>query len=316
MVARAVRKSSCFVIISMLVSSMCMGQTLDWAPIGAKWYFEETYFMSADIGYVLIESVKDTVINNRSCKMLVSNKYVCGLVPPVDNLGCYPDTIFYTYDSNDTVYFYNPLVNDFRPIYVNNRNIGDSIIINWEMKNGNDSMVVCQFKYIIDTIDHLIMNSVILRKTYVREESTGISLSYVENMGVGGLTIIWYDKCGSAVVDGVIYGGLRCYYHPTYGLFKFSSVDCDYTYTSSFTQLETENTDIYYSNEHLFVNLPQSYFPLVVRVSDALGKEYANLKIKNPDESKIYLDIPSRKFYILQIVSDNSDYYTNMKIIK
>jgi len=321
MVARVVRTSRCFVIMSMSLSWMCMGQTLDWAPVGAKWYFEETYFMSADIGYVVIESVKDTVINNRNCKMLVANKYACYIAPPTDVSGCYPypDTIFYTYESNDTVYFYNPLVNDFRLVYVNNKNIGDSIIINWEMQRYNMPDTVCRFKYVIDSIKYISMNSVILRITYLHEEG-GILARYIENMSFHnppyymGLTLIYY-KCPATIVDGTFYS-FRCYYHPTYGLFKFSSVDCDYTYTSSFTQLETENTDIYYSNEYLFVNLPQRYFPVVVRVSDALGKEYAKLKIENPDESKIYLDIPSGKFYILQIISDNSDYRTNMKIIK
>jgi hypothetical protein len=297
-----------FITFSLILSSLVQSQTLDWAPVGAKWYFEESYFGNSDIGYVQIESVKYTLINNHLSKMLTLNKRTYELIAPF-----YMDSVLYTYQSNDTIYLYNPFANAFRPIYINNKNIGDSIIINWEMNDGMNNTIICHYKFVIDSIKYVNMNTINLRKIYLHDKSNFIPLKYIENMSTTGIFTLLYFKCSSVIIDGTFYR-FRCFYHPIYGLFKFSVEDCDYA--TNVTHYNPEESMVFYSNNYLFINIPQKYFPINIKVTDILGKEYARFKVENSNESKIHLDIPSQKFYILQIFSDNSYYQTNLKIIK
>ena len=42
----------------------------NFAPVGAKWYYTRHYMSSGDQNYYLIEVIKDTIINNKTCSVL------------------------------------------------------------------------------------------------------------------------------------------------------------------------------------------------------------------------------------------------------
>ena len=44
------------------------------APIGATWYYSEGFAFSGVIGYSRIESIGDTIINTKACKILKKGK--------------------------------------------------------------------------------------------------------------------------------------------------------------------------------------------------------------------------------------------------
>ncbi len=96
---------------------------------GAKWYYEEIYWGSSKISYVMIESIKDTIVNNHLCRKMVLSK-PAGLVAPFNT-----DTIYYTYKENDTIFLYNTIDNKFRPIFANNLQIGDTLKLSWNIQN-------------------------------------------------------------------------------------------------------------------------------------------------------------------------------------
>ncbi|RMG85120.1 MAG: hypothetical protein D6714_06590 [Bacteroidetes bacterium] len=95
----------------------------NWAPVGAKWTYTYTKFWSPEISYNIVESVGDTTINGKSCRILRSEKEACDMPWEDGN-----QVDFYMYDENDTVYYYNPDLNDFTILYDFNAQVGDEWI--------------------------------------------------------------------------------------------------------------------------------------------------------------------------------------------
>jgi len=85
--------------IFFLFSAMAFCQ---WAPLGAKWYYN--HYAGASPYLSVIESIKDTIILSKSCKVLKAyTLYVAGTSPGVyhwDTLHCQDQ---YTYEENNKI---------------------------------------------------------------------------------------------------------------------------------------------------------------------------------------------------------------------
>ncbi len=49
----------------------CKGQTNEFAPIGAKWWYGYQDFFT--VGYFTIESIGDTLIEGKTCRILLKH---------------------------------------------------------------------------------------------------------------------------------------------------------------------------------------------------------------------------------------------------
>ena len=128
-----------FVLISL--STIANGQT--WAPIGAKWTYTETFYMSTAIDTCTIRSIGDTVILAHQCKILKESAGNCSFRPNIE----------FMYSDSGKVFFYNASRNSFQMLYNFNAKIGDSSIV-YPDGTYNDSIVS-----VVDSIRTIIINS-------------------------------------------------------------------------------------------------------------------------------------------------------------
>ncbi len=88
------------------------------APIGAKWTYEQHFAFTGDSALVTIESVADTIMQGRACKVLELT----------GGISC-TQAYRYVYASNDTVFFWEPDWSLFSVLYIMNATAGQT----WDM---------------------------------------------------------------------------------------------------------------------------------------------------------------------------------------
>lgn len=280
----------------------CHAQTLDWAPIGAKWYYEERYFGSADTGYVKIESIKDTLIKGHWSKMLQLSKVTYELVAPLNY-----NTVFYTYKSNDSIYLYNTTLNDFQLIYIENLTVGDTLSISWEINTyGN-----CNYVYVVDSVSTFVLNGKNIRKTVWKDISNNIRIKYYE--GIGGndiFTLLLYkSSCANGlVIDGTFYN-LRCYEHPVYGLFKFTPVSCNATYQEPAHTLNWLNNGAEWYYGEAMNNGDTNYVKIRCIKDTVINTKTTKLIEVNKNSNVVQPFVTGTKFYTYK--SNDTVYFYN-----
>lgn len=182
--------------------------------IGAKWYYEETYFMNPDTGYAVFEVEKDTVIAGQVCYKIIGP----------DGFWYLPNNknVAFTYTSNDTVFFYNSIENLFVPVFNNNAQAGDTIIVNWNN---------CTYEYSVNSVDSINMNGSYRKRYNIIELYYYISYTMVENIGCINKGFLPSESffCDSLTVDGSMLGKLRCYIDSLIGEYHFTQESCDYS---------------------------------------------------------------------------------------
>ena len=191
----------------------------DFAPAGAKWYFPETYFTSGDIGLITFTGVGDTIIDNKSCRIVYKDHGTC-----YSNGGNH-----YFYQSNDSVFYYNQDLEIFSLHYVFDAEVGDS----WTISGASDGLYGDTIFCTVDSISYFeITPSDSLKIQHVTLQSEDSEFLYstrlIEKIGFerGLLTIPIFSIC-----DGDFDGDIRCYEDDEIGLISFSNVACDYTPT-------------------------------------------------------------------------------------
>lgn len=124
----------CFVlaIIALLYQPLKANAQADFAPIGAKWYYSYTLHNPPSptgqpvAGYILQESVGDTLIHNITARKLQrtffgrsaqDNSIVSAEVPGV-----------YVYATADTVFHFDEPLDRFLPLYIFNVAAGDTLV--------------------------------------------------------------------------------------------------------------------------------------------------------------------------------------------
>lgn len=195
----------------------------DFAPIGAKWYYTENFASTGDKAYLKIESVKDTLVQGKNCKLLRKTK-----VLQCSNRG---DTeIVYSQDS--AVYFWDKDFDKFQKLYDFKVATGGfwTILIKHELSNPDTIKVV---------VDSITTTKILNKTLKVLNVSYHTSYSaygshYTSKIiyPIGDFTYLfnlypyWSGAC-----DFNYSGGLRCYEDSEFGYYSTGIADsCTYTY--------------------------------------------------------------------------------------
>ena len=210
------KKYFLIIIINLLFSKVSFTQN-EWAPIGAKWTYTQTFYMSTSIDTFTIMSVGDTIIQSHQCKILIKSDEICDCRPLRE----------FMYSDSGKVFFYDNSRNSFQMLYNFNANIGDSIVIYPANFPTNDSIVS-----IVDSIKTIIINASTLKKLFVHYNfSSGFwppvgNGVIIENIGDTYFLFPWtYGAC-----DASWAGPLRCYEDTVIGPYNFDTApSCDYT---------------------------------------------------------------------------------------
>lgn len=115
-----------------------IGNAQTWAPIGAKWSFGVGYAFSPRIGNVEWRVIKDTVVNNKNCR--ISQRF------GVDVEGDYTDRMI-TYEDSNRVYWFTR--NQFALMYDFNKVAGES----WVLHSNTCTVTVQVTATGVDTIN-------------------------------------------------------------------------------------------------------------------------------------------------------------------
>jgi len=196
------------------------------APIGATWYYSEGFAFSGDIGYSKIESIGDTIINSKSCKILKkSNIEGCSNRPQIE--------FFHENDSGE-VFFYESDLNIFQKLYDFNAAVGDSWYIKLKYNDGLELKIVDSVKYYVESISYLNINGNNLKVFHIKVEPYQnyyevyhSKSKIIENIGDVDYMFPW----NLWFCDDNIISGLRCYEDNIIGFYSTGIVNsCNYTY--------------------------------------------------------------------------------------
>lgn len=170
------------------------------APIGAKWTYEEHYAFIPDSNLVVIESIADTVFQGRTCKVLETT----------GDIYCTPE-YRYVYASNDTVYFWEPVSGFFSKLHIMNAVPGQQ----WDMRvsapNFNLALVA---GVTVGSVSTTVIDGLTLRTQTQSVDVPGMAYfgtgNVIERLGDLRYLFPW----GTGACDGDYITTLRCYEDP------------------------------------------------------------------------------------------------------
>jgi hypothetical protein len=219
--------------------TMTFAQT-DWAPVGAKWFYNN--YSGGPEYLTIIESIGDTIINTRPCKILETYE----ITSEMDSTGANRwDTLYcpkqFTYMDSSIVYLYDFAKNNFDVLYNFNATMGDTISFTDTALAGfcPEAQLCDKFQYVIDSVEFSTIGGLLLRKQWVTptQHSDWVITTALPMGPTGNYPII--ERIGSAkflfgvfkmqAMEGSI-RCLRCYQDSIMNFHYFStdSLPCDY----------------------------------------------------------------------------------------
>ena len=153
-------------IFTLLILVPIFSFSQDWAPIGAKWTYDHDYGMSPYL--TTIESVKDTLVLNKLCRLLVTKQ--------TDELMRQDGSYYWStmniskdmiYTSNDTVFHYNRFDNSFYPLYLMDVQKNDNVLVRAKVDPCAKNEYFCsRFEYVVDSLSSMSLQGQSLKLIY------------------------------------------------------------------------------------------------------------------------------------------------------
>jgi hypothetical protein len=140
-----------FVFLAFLIM-IPLSYAQEFAPIGSEWHYTERFAFSGDVDYLVIKSVKDTLIKERQCKQL-----------DCDRLCWNPSGTQYANYKNDSLFFYDSKLDSFQLISDFNAQKGDS----WPILIEDWDKTIDTVRVIVDSTSSIDINGNDLRVLFV-----------------------------------------------------------------------------------------------------------------------------------------------------
>lgn len=264
----------------------------EFAPIGAIWHNSQSSWIIPDlITYKTIESVSDTTIDGKICRVLIE----------VERL--YSDTVatftHYMYSENDSVFFFED--NAFHLLYDFGAQAGDTVVLDYFVTSDGTPLLM-----VVDSTGIININGEIRKLQYI-SCGDGLLIEFggpvIEGIGSSYFLFPTYD--------GTVNGPLRCYQDDVVGLYInyfYSNYGWDYEecnqIITDIKESEFVSGPIIYPNpstNHIFIkNATQSS---VFRITDVKGKLIKQGLIEISRE--INIEELKNGLYFLQLITDN-----------
>lgn len=303
-----VMKLHLFVASFLLLCQINKSLSQDFAPVGAKWYYTEKYYMSGDIGYLYAESVKDTIVNGKECRKIINGIINCA----------FESGINYVYQEDSIAYFFNKKTDSFQ------------ILHNFKAKKGDTWETVF---YVMDELDTLkatvdsaytvnINGYELIRQIikYSRRDENPLDNWYyfaevTERIGDSYFLFNLYST--SFVCDGNWSEGLRCYEDPEFGFYSTGIAEsCTFTY--EYVGINNHHSD---NEVNIYPNPTPNWIDIecntkgksIVFLLDLYGKCLRKFEVYG--NARLDMTGYSKGFYILKI-SDTDKNLITRKVIK
>ncbi len=292
----------------------------DWAPIGAKWTYNHDF--GAPPYLTTIESVKDTTVLNKLCRLLIT-KETDEYMRPDGTYYWFTATISkdLIYTSNDTVFHYNKFDNSFYPLYLPNLKAHDTVLVREKVTNCTKNEYFCsRFEYIVDSISSTFLQGKALKLFYnTATKSSGWVFNrsgLFENYPILekiGSTKFFFGVSINFVMEGGL-RSLRCYQdHEISYKSDYWSGDCDYIRPlhgplsildfKTISQIVSPNP----FDSFLKINIEK---PTEYWLYDASGR-----LVKEGMEKEVNTELLINGLYLLKLKIDNSEIRT-LKLVK
>lgn len=197
--------------------TISMTTVQEFAPVGAEWYYNEQFFSSGDINYIKYSVEKDTLIKGKTCSEIVKRHPLYCYNRPINE---------FVYSSNDTVFFYDPFVDDFQVLYVFSAEADES----WKILLEGDSGSIDTLTITVDSVKTLSVNETELKTLFVTYDwlYSHYTSKIIEKVGDVKFMFNW-EPYAAMACDGNFTNGLRCYYDADIEWFSIGIAgSCDY----------------------------------------------------------------------------------------
>jgi hypothetical protein len=193
------------------------------APTGAKWYYGAGSAFSANTFYLWIESVGDTIVDGRSCRVLINN----------EGLDCsFHSDPYIVFEEDSAVHFYVPQLDTFQTLFDMKSLPGET----WQtVFITNSSFEFDTVVVLVDSIGFDEINGYVLKQLYVSYEiisgeNGGMQYPARISERLGDMEYMFRLFTNQMICDGNYSTGLRCYEDAFMGLYSTGiSATCDYT---------------------------------------------------------------------------------------
>lgn len=196
------------------------------APLGAQWYYSASANGAAPTGaeYYHYQSLLDTTVAGQLCKKITVKYYQYN--------GSVTDRLpIFTYQADDTVWYYNTIYSKFLPLYIFDVSQGDTLVYHSPSVPTNAADTL--FKVVVDSITIITAGTTNLKQVWTTPLGEfSLGRSYSELMGSD-----WLMLHQPSVVFPEWDGPMRCYSDSIIN-YSFSSKPCDYLMTNGIAELQ------------------------------------------------------------------------------
>lgn len=213
------------------VSLQLNAQTFEFAPIGASWWYNSNEISA--VGYMQIESVGDTVILSKLCRILKKTKHYIDLSSPDHDEHTYEAGYEYIFQDDSLIYYYSD--GTFWTLYDFTASVGDT----WQVYYNDPDVISLSECDSLGTIEVTERSDTIIDGFNLIKMQTqhypGSLWSFYEHDILERIGSLFYlfpgvtNDCISST-DNYVPGPLRCYQDAEIGMVKFSEEECDYIY--------------------------------------------------------------------------------------
>ncbi len=302
---------------ALIISPQARGteKEIEFASVGTKWYYDYNYFWTS--GYVLIESVSDTIIGNMVCRKLSKSKAIYNQVE--DNV--YEGIFGYEYITqiNDSIMIYRN--GEFKKLYDFGAEVGDTLIIpghDYDPALTNGQGVVVD-KGTIE-LDGQTLRYIDLKHSYDLEECPWAFSCYVNYNNSHYNTVRICERIGNIsgyllpepyyIADAEEGGALRCYSDNVMSV-SFQDKVCDYIV--SVDEISSQGSINIFpnpANDNITIELTADCH--TIEIYDSFGRVLMSQQVTESLSHQV-VDIDISKYpsglYLVVVKDDNNRYY-------
>ena len=288
-------KKLLFIILT-VISFQATSQ--EFAPVGAKWHYDQGTFYPDLTSYQTLESISDTIINGISCRKLMKISRMAGT----------EISWLYMYSVNDRVFFFAG--NSFHLLYDFGAITGDTVTVDYYTTYDGSPL-----KMVIDSTGTVIINGESRKLQYVScGDGMFIEFGGIVIEGIGNVNYMFPR------LDLSLDGPLRCYEDSIIGFFinqyhsdnGWNFQDCEQILTGIADKGRTIDIKIYPNPAKRFLVITNLDLPAEFTFYDLQGRRMLDGMV-DPSRSIDLNDLPAG-MYFLRL--RNSKLLITKKIIK
>lgn len=220
-----------FSLILCLCTSFCLQAQIEFAPLGATYYYHWDLQPFNEGPFVpvvkTIEVASDTTINGQACRKLIGGSRM------IWSCGDTDDHAAYVYEEEGRVYNYSRNTSNFELLYDFNKGVGET----WEVlpycadSGVDDEFLMDTLIFTVDSISYVEMNGMSIKVQHVLWTTPNVTWSSPLQIyeGIGNIGLLFFTTEYSNFTFHDYYRSLRCFYSPVDGTFSFyeDAGECD-----------------------------------------------------------------------------------------